>query len=87
MIVISPSELRGNLKKYLDLAEKERIVIQRGKKETFELRKTERISEDPFFDNPKNIESIEQGIATLKQAGTKLMTRKNQYGKIYYKPV
>jgi len=53
MIVISPSELRGNLKKYLDMAEKECIVIQRGKKETFELRKTERISEDPYFDNPK----------------------------------
>ncbi len=66
MIVISPSELRGNLKKYLDLAEKERIVIQRGKKETFELRKTERISEDPFFDNPKNLEAIEQGIADIK---------------------
>ncbi len=33
MIVISPSKLRVNLKKYLDLAEKERIVIQRGKKE------------------------------------------------------
>ena len=31
MIVISPSELRGNLKKYLDLVEKERIIIQRGK--------------------------------------------------------
>jgi len=66
MIVISPSELRGNLKKYLDLAEKELVVIQRGKKETFELRKTERISEDSFFDNPKNIEAIEQGIADIK---------------------
>jgi len=66
MIVISPSELRGNLKKYLDMAEKECIVIQRGKKETFELRKTERISEDSFFDNPKNIEAIEEGIADVK---------------------
>lgn len=66
MIVISPSELRGNLKKYLDLAEKERIVIQRGKTETFELRKRDRVSEDPFFDNPKNIEAIEQGIADIR---------------------
>ena len=66
MIVISPSELRGNLKKYLDMAEKERIVIQRGKTETFELRRTERISEDPFFDQPKNLEVIEQGIADIK---------------------
>lgn len=65
MIVISPSELRGNLKKYLDLAEKERIVIQRGKTETFELRKRDRVSEDPFFDNPKNIEAIEKGISDI----------------------
>ena len=52
MIVISPSELRGNLKKYLDLAEKERIIIQRGKSEMFELKKQERISEDDYFNNP-----------------------------------
>lgn len=66
MIVISPSELRGNLKKYLDLAEKERIIIQRGKSEMFELRKSERISEDDYFDNPKNIEAIEKGLADIK---------------------
>lgn len=66
MIVISPSELRGNLKKYLDLAEKERIVIQRGKKEIFELLKRDRVSEDPYFNNPRNIEAIEEGIADIK---------------------
>ena len=49
MIIISPSELSGNLKKYLDLAEKERIIIQRGKSEMFELKKQERISEDDYF--------------------------------------
>ncbi len=49
MIIISPSELRGNLKKYLDLAEKERTIIQRGKRKTFELRKRNRVSEDTFF--------------------------------------
>lgn len=66
MIVISPTELSGNLEKYLDLAEKERVVIQRGENETFELRKTGRVSNDPFFDNPQNIASIEQGIADIK---------------------
>ncbi|MEO5912452.1 MAG: hypothetical protein ABIP95_16320 [Pelobium sp.] len=66
MIVISPSELRGNLKKYLDLAEKERIIIQRGKSEMFELKKQERISEDDYFDNPKNIDAIEEGLADIK---------------------
>ena len=66
MIVISPSELRGNLKKYLDLAEKERIIVQRGKSEMFELKKQERISEDGYFENPKNIEAIEEGLADVK---------------------
>ncbi len=76
MIVISPSELRGNLKKYLDLAETERIVIQRGKKETFELRKRDRVSEDPFFDNPTNIEAIEQGISDIRKGKYKKLDPK-----------
>lgn len=67
MIVISPSELRGNLKKYLDLAGNERIFIRKGKDELFELRKKDRVSEDIFFENPKNIEAIEEGISDLKK--------------------
>ena len=45
MIVISPTELRTNLKKYLNLAKGERIVIQRGRTEIFELVKRERIDD------------------------------------------
>jgi hypothetical protein len=37
MKVISSAELRSNMKKYLDLANTETIVIQRGKTETFYL--------------------------------------------------
>ena len=37
MRVISSSELRSNMKKYLDLAKSEKIFIQRGKTEVFEL--------------------------------------------------
>jgi hypothetical protein len=73
MIVISPSELRSNLKKYLDLAKTERIVIQRGKTEMFELRRRERISEDPFFDNQENIEAIERGIKEIKEGKYKTL--------------
>jgi len=32
MIVISPTELRNEQKKYLELAEKEKVVIKRGNK-------------------------------------------------------
>lgn len=39
MRVISSSELRNNMKKYLDLAGNEKILIQRGRNETFVLTK------------------------------------------------
>ncbi len=32
MVVISPTELRNEQKKYFDLAEKEKVVVKRGKK-------------------------------------------------------
>lgn len=32
----------------------------------FELKKQERISEDDYFDNPKNIEAIEEGLEDIK---------------------
>ena len=35
MVVISSAELRNNMKKYLDLARTERVVIQRGRDESF----------------------------------------------------
>ena len=37
MIVISSAELRNNMKKYLDLAKKESVIVQRGNTETFYL--------------------------------------------------
>lgn len=46
MRVISSSELRSNMKKYLDMARTEQIVIQRGKNETYILSRQEQISPD-----------------------------------------
>lgn len=46
MRVISSAELRGNMKKYLDLATSEQIIIQRGRKETFILQKQEYLEPD-----------------------------------------
>ena len=37
MVIISSAEFRNNMKKYLDLARTERVVIQRGRDETFVL--------------------------------------------------
>jgi len=49
MKIISSAELRSNMKKYLDLASKERIVVQRGKNETFVLTKEEYLEPDDDF--------------------------------------
>ena len=37
MVIISSAELRNNMKKYLDIAKNEKVVIQRAKNETFVL--------------------------------------------------
>jgi len=37
MVVISSAELRNNMKKYLDMAKTEQVLIQRGRNETFLL--------------------------------------------------
>ena len=46
MLVISSAELRNNMKKYLDLAKDETVVIQRVRTETFVLSRQERLSPD-----------------------------------------
>ena len=67
MIVINPTELRTNQKKYFDLAEKERVVIKRGEK-LIELKVTEYISpsNDPYFDNIENILELFENIKKAK---------------------
>ena len=37
MVIISSAELRNNMKKYLDIAKNEKVVIKRGRNETFVL--------------------------------------------------
>ena len=46
MRVISPSELRDNMQKYLDLAGDEKIVIQRDGNETFILTREDYLEPD-----------------------------------------
>lgn len=46
MKVISSAELRNNMKKYLDTARTETVIIQRGRTETFVLSKENDLPED-----------------------------------------
>ena len=49
MKVISEAELSSNVTKYLDFAENEKILIQRGKNEIFTLAKEEYLEPDDDF--------------------------------------
>ena len=67
MIAISTTELRKNLMKYLNLANKERVIIQCGNTETYEIVPAKNISDtDKYFSDPKVIEAIEKGRADAK---------------------
>lgn len=61
MRVISSAELRNNMKKYLDLAAKEQIIIQRGRKETFVLQKREYLEPDEDFNRAISLEQFREG--------------------------
>lgn len=62
MRVISSAELRSNLKKYLDLADREQIIIQRGRTETFVLRKEEYLTPDEDLKRAISGEKLLAGI-------------------------
>lgn len=62
MRVISSSELRGNMKKYLDLAKSEKIVIQRGRNETFVLTHVEYLEPDEDLRRAISAEELLVGL-------------------------
>ena len=62
MRVISSSELRNNLKKYLDLAANERILIQRGRSETFVLTREEYLEPDEDLRRSVNAKELLAGV-------------------------
>lgn len=64
MRVISSSELRNNMKKYLDLAIEEKIVIQRGRNETFVLTREEYLEPDEDLRRAISAEELLVGIET-----------------------
>lgn len=64
MRVISSSELRSNLKKYLDLAANEQIIIQRGRNETFVLTKQEYLEPDEDLKRAVTAQQLMPGIVS-----------------------
>ncbi len=61
MIAISTTELRRNLRKYLNLAKKERVIIQCGKSETYEIIPARKISDhDDYFSSPELLAALKE---------------------------
>lgn len=62
MRVISSSELRNNMKKYLDLAVNEKIVIQRGRNETYVLTREDYLEPDEELRRAVSADELLVGI-------------------------
>jgi hypothetical protein len=85
MLIVSSREFRDSQKKYLDLAKTDRIIIKRNN-EYIELVSTDSISEnpspsnDPFFDDRRNIEELKRRITALEEGliEKRLFTKEDQ---------
>lgn len=72
MVVISSAELRSNMKKYLDIAKREQVLIQRGKNETFVLT----MQQNPVeYDIARSI-TVDEVIAKVREGLTEMFERK-----------
>lgn len=64
MLVVSSRDFRDNQRKYFDLASKQRVIIKRKREflelvpRGYEIPENPSPSNDPYFDDPRNIESI-----------------------------
>ncbi len=72
MVVISSSELRGNMKKYLDIAKREQVLIQRGKNETFVLM----VQQNPVEHDLARAITVDEVIAKVREGLTEMFEKK-----------
>lgn len=72
MDVISSAELRGNMKKYLDIARKKQVLIQRGKNETFVLT----AQQNPVEYDLARAVTVDEVIAKVREGLTEMFERK-----------
>ena len=73
MVVVSTREFRQNLKKYLDLIDKnERVIIKRGNDKIYKISNT--VKNDRFFDDPVIQERISKSIQSYNEGKTVKLT-------------
>jgi len=72
MKAISATEFREKQKYYLDLAKKERIIIQRGRDEAFAIIPLEKLDETGYLlSSPANAKKLRAAIAKIVQGEDK----------------
>lgn len=80
MIVVSSREFRQHQKKFLDLAKVQRVIIKQKKQFLEIVPRGETIPEnpspsnDPYFDDPRNIEAILKASEQVKNEQTVKLT-------------
>ncbi len=72
MVIISSAELRNNMKKYLDIAKREQVIIQRGKNETFVLT----MQQSPVEYDLARAITVDDVIAKVREGLTEMFERK-----------
>ena len=77
MVVISSSELRSNMKRYLDIAKNEQVLIQRGKNETFILTAQQNYAAQDL----SRAITVDEVIARVRAGLTEMFERK-EAGKV-----
>jgi PHD/YefM family antitoxin component YafN of YafNO toxin-antitoxin module len=65
MIAISTTEFRRNLRKYLNTANKERVIIQCGKNETYEIIPARKMSDNVVEHLQHSLQQVEEGKTTV----------------------
>lgn len=75
MLLLTVTEFRNNISKYLQMAFTEKIALK-SKNGIIELTPNTEIrvnpspSNDPYFDDPRNIEAVKQGMQDIKEGRT-----------------
>ena len=72
MVIISSAELRNNMKKYLDIAKNEKVVIQRGRNETFVLVAQNNAAEEDL----KRAITVDDVLARVREGLNEMFERK-----------
>lgn len=77
MKTISVSEFRGNIKKYLDIAQEEKLLIHRGKGRTYAIVPIEEIEEEPY--NPEFVAKIMRSKKDFEEGRVTVIKTENLF--------